>query len=60
MTDDTRLEAGNQKQVDIFGEGMKDFYKKGNEKQDISTSGLRPTVSEIITRETDLTIRQEK
>lgn len=32
VTDDTRLEAGNQKQVDIFGEGMKDFYKKGNEK----------------------------
>ena len=31
VTDDTRLEAGNQKQVDIFGEGMKDFYKKGNE-----------------------------
>jgi 4-carboxymuconolactone decarboxylase len=28
---DTRLEAGAQAQVDIFGEGMKDFWKSGPE-----------------------------
>ncbi len=28
-TADTRLEAGIQAQVDIFGEGMKEFYKSG-------------------------------
>lgn len=30
-TQETRLQAGNQAQVDIFGEGMKEFYKKGPE-----------------------------
>lgn len=30
-TMETRLEAGAQKQVDIFGEGMADFYKSGPE-----------------------------
>lgn len=29
-TMETRLEAGAQAQVDIFGEGMRDFYKNGN------------------------------
>jgi 4-carboxymuconolactone decarboxylase len=28
---DTRLEAGAQAQVDIFGDGMKDFWKSGSE-----------------------------
>lgn len=31
VTEDTRLICGNDKQVDIFGDGMRDFYKKGNE-----------------------------
>ncbi|MGI6722161.1 MAG: carboxymuconolactone decarboxylase family protein [Anaerovoracaceae bacterium] len=30
-TEETRLQAGAQKQVDIFGESMKDFYKSGPE-----------------------------
>ena len=30
-TTDTRLEAGRQAQVDIMGDGMKDFYKSGPE-----------------------------
>lgn len=30
-TINTRLEAGRQAQVDIMGEGMKDFYKSGPE-----------------------------
>lgn len=30
-TMETRLEAGIQVQIDIFGEGMKDFYKSGPE-----------------------------
>jgi 4-carboxymuconolactone decarboxylase len=30
-TMDTRLEAGVQAQVDIFGEGMREFYKSGPE-----------------------------
>lgn len=30
-TTDTRLEAGIQAQVDIFGDGMKEFYKSGQE-----------------------------
>ena len=30
-TKENRLEAGAQAQVDIFGEGMKDFYKSGPE-----------------------------
>lgn len=30
-TTENRLEAGRQAQVDIFGEGMRDFYKSGTE-----------------------------
>lgn len=30
-TQETRLEKGAQAQVDIFGEGMRDFYKSGEE-----------------------------
>ena len=30
-TEDTRLEAGAQKQVDLFGEDMADFYQSGPE-----------------------------
>ena len=31
ISDDNRLEEGRQAQVDIMGEGMKDFYKSGPE-----------------------------
>lgn len=32
-TTENRLEAGRQAQVDIFGEGMRDFYKSGEDEQ---------------------------
>lgn len=30
-TRETRLEAGVQAQVDVFGEGMRDFWRSGEE-----------------------------
>ena len=59
-TINTRLEAGRQAQVDIMGEGMKDFYKSDLKKADISITGLPITVLEITTREQDLIINNVK
>lgn len=33
VNEETRLQAGNQKQIDYFGEGMRETWKKGAEEQ---------------------------
>lgn len=47
-TMDDRLEKGNQVQVDIFGEHMKEFWKTGRRNPRISTAGWPITASGII------------
>lgn len=44
-TRETRLEAGVQAQVDVFGEGMRIFGGPGKRKAVTSTGGWRRTVS---------------
>ena len=48
-TAETRLAAGNQAQVDIFGEGMRAFRTAARRKAATSTAGWRTTASATTT-----------
>lgn len=49
-TPETRARAGEDKQIEIFGEGMRGFAQSGPKKRDTSTSGLPATASATTTR----------
>ncbi|WP_235332304.1 carboxymuconolactone decarboxylase family protein [Paenibacillus terrae] len=59
-TQENRLEAGIQAQVDIFGESMKPFWKSGPEEIRTSIAGLQLTALAITIPEKGLTTNKEK
>ncbi len=56
-TTEDPLDAGNQAQVDIFGEGMRGFQNSGPEEAATSTAGWRTTASATTTPGRGWTIR---